>query len=115
MIQKNAKRETARRKWNLAVSLFCPTFLLVMFPEKTDLGRISVKTVIWRFQIKRERAQRGMIDDADQGFLPDLTEGVQYIAGTKVIISRGLGDGVDKVIPRINNPPELVIIDANWY
>ena len=57
----------------------------------------------------------GALYTPDQGFLPDLTEGVQYIAGTKVIISRGLGDGVDKVIPRINNPPELVIIDANWY
>lgn len=57
----------------------------------------------------------GALYTPDQGFLPDLTEGVQNIAGTKVVISRGLGDGVDKVIPRINNPPELVIIDANWY
>ena len=57
----------------------------------------------------------GALYTPDQGFLPDLTEGVQTISGTKVIISRGLGDGVDKVIPRINNPPELVVIDANWY
>lgn len=44
-----------------------------------------------------------------------MTEGVQTISGTKDIISRGLGDDVGQILPRINNPPELVIIDANWY
>ena len=57
----------------------------------------------------------GALYTPDQGFLPDLTEGVQTISGTKVIISRGLGDDVGQMLPRINNPPELVIIDANWY
>ena len=57
----------------------------------------------------------GALYTPDQGFLPDLTEGVQTISGTKVIISRGLGDDVGQILPRINNPPELVIIDANWY
>ena len=51
----------------------------------------------------------------DQGFLPKLTEGVQKIGNTYVVISRGLGDGKDKFIPRINNPPELVIVDINWF
>ena len=51
----------------------------------------------------------------DQGFLPELTEGVHHIRDTDVVISRGLGDGKDKIIPRINNAPELVIVDMNWF
>lgn len=51
----------------------------------------------------------------DQGFLPKLTEGVQKVGNAYVVISRGLGDGKDKLIPRINNTPELVIVDMNWF
>lgn len=51
----------------------------------------------------------------DQGFLPELTEGVHEIKNTSVVISRGLGDGKGKLIPRINNAPELVIVDMNWF
>ena len=51
----------------------------------------------------------------DQGFLPTLTEGLHQIGDTSLVISRGLGDGKDKRIPRINNPPELVIVDINWF
>lgn len=51
----------------------------------------------------------------DQGVLPKLTEGLHQIGDTSLVISRGLGDGKDKFIPRVNNPPELVIVDINWF
>ena len=51
---------------------------------------------------------------SDQGFFPDLYEGMQTVkGGSVVVISRGLG-GEDK-IPRINNNPELVVVDVSWY
>lgn len=49
----------------------------------------------------------------DQGWFPELTEGVHNINNTSVVISRGLGDSGK--IPRINNAPELVVVDLNWY
>jgi predicted MPP superfamily phosphohydrolase len=49
----------------------------------------------------------------DQGWFPKLTEGVHEIEDISVVISRGLGDSSD--VPRINNDPELVIVDMNWY
>jgi predicted MPP superfamily phosphohydrolase len=49
----------------------------------------------------------------DQGWFPKLTEGVVSVGDVSVVISRGLGDSSD--VPRINNPPELVIVDMNWY
>ena len=45
----------------------------------------------------------------DQGFLPKLTTGMYEYDKTTLIISRGLGDHT--FVPRINNNPELVIID----
>ena len=51
----------------------------------------------------------------DQGVLPTLTEGLHQIGDTSLIISRGLGDGKGTPVPRINNPPELVIVDINWF
>mgnify|MGYP005944089125 FL=1 len=51
----------------------------------------------------------------DQGVLPTLTEGLHQIGDTALIISRGLGDGKGTPVPRINNPPELVIVDINWF
>lgn len=48
----------------------------------------------------------------DQGFLPKYTSGLHTIHQTTVCISRGLGDS-DYRIPRINNQPELVVIDIN--
>ncbi len=57
----------------------------------------------------------GGLYTVDQGFLPDLTEGVHKVGDAFVVISRGLGDGKDKIIPRINNAPELVIVDLNWF
>ena len=56
----------------------------------------------------------GGIYSRGEGFLPDLTEGVVTATdGTKVVISRGLGDSC--IIPRINNRPELVVVDICWY
>ena len=40
------------------------------------------------------------------GFFPELTEGCTLVNDTWVVVSRGLNKGL-----RINNPPELVIID----
>lgn len=49
----------------------------------------------------------------NQGFFPQLTEGYHEIENSKVIISRGLGSS--HPVPRINNKPEIVIVDINWY
>ena len=44
-----------------------------------------------------------------QGWLPDRTEGVHTVAGTTMVVSRGLGNS--QVGVRVNNPRELVIVD----
>ena len=50
----------------------------------------------------------------DQGFFPELSEGMQKVdGGSTVVISRGLGG--DSSIPRINNRPEIVVVDVSWY
>ena len=49
-----------------------------------------------------------------EGFLPELTAGVVTAEdGTTAIISRGLGGS--RYLPRINNQPELVVVDICWY
>ncbi|MDP4118185.1 MAG: metallophosphoesterase [Bacillota bacterium] len=48
-----------------------------------------------------------------EGFFPKLTEGYHVFKHNRLIISRGLGNS--KMIPRINNKPELVVIDVNQY
>lgn len=53
----------------------------------------------------------GGLYSPDQGFLPKLTAGVHEYNKTTLIISRGLGDHT--FVPRINNNPELVIIDIS--
>ena len=55
----------------------------------------------------------GGLYTVDQGWFPKLTEGVHEVNDTSVVISRGLGDS--NKLPRINNAPELVIVDLNWY
>ncbi len=50
----------------------------------------------------------------DQGFFPKLSEGMQKVdGGSVVVVSRGLGG--DTGIPRINNRPEIVVVDVSWY
>jgi len=44
-----------------------------------------------------------------EGFFPEMTDGCHRVHDTWVVISRGLGNG--RTMPRVNNPPELVIVD----
>ena len=54
---------------------------------------------------------KGGLFSADDGFFPELDEGMIEMEAAALIISRGLGN--HGIIPRINNRPELVIIDIN--
>ncbi|NLW73595.1 MAG: hypothetical protein GX057_01675 [Clostridiales bacterium] len=44
-----------------------------------------------------------------QGLFPKYTAGVHELSGERLIVSRGIGNL--RAIPRINNPPEVLIID----
>lgn len=56
----------------------------------------------------------GGLYSSDQGLFPELYEGMQTVdGGSVVVVSRGLGG--DSAIPRINNNPEIVVVDVNWY
>ncbi len=56
----------------------------------------------------------GGLYSTGEGFLPKFTAGVIEVEdGTQVVVSRGLGDS--GFIPRINNQPELVVVDISWY
>ncbi|MGN0149703.1 MAG: metallophosphoesterase [Clostridia bacterium] len=55
----------------------------------------------------------GGIYAADQGLLPALCDGYHEIENSKIIITRGLGRS--GIVPRINNAPEISIVDINWY
>lgn len=56
----------------------------------------------------------GGVYSTNQGLFPKLTEGVKkFDDGTQLVISRGLGQS--NILPRINNKPELVVVDLNWY
>ena len=48
----------------------------------------------------------------NQGFLPKYTNGAHIIENNLVIISTGLSNS-DLIVPRVNNQPELVVIDVN--
>lgn len=50
----------------------------------------------------------GGIIAPDQGFFPKYTEGLYEVKGTKMIVSRGLGNSIIPI--RINNRPELLVI-----
>lgn len=45
-----------------------------------------------------------------EGLFPEYTSGLHELENTTLIISRGLGNS-DHIIPRINNQPELVVVD----
>ena len=51
----------------------------------------------------------GAVYGPDQGFRPKLTEGIKNVGGCTVVVSRGLGGRVFPI--RINNKPELVVVD----
>ncbi len=55
----------------------------------------------------------GGLYSADQGFLPKLCDGYHEIGNSSVIITRGLGKS--GIVPRINNKPEIAVIDIGWY
>ena len=56
----------------------------------------------------------GGLYSSDQGFFPELYQGMQTVeGGSVVVVSRGLGG--EGNIPRINNNPEIVVVDVNWY
>lgn len=55
----------------------------------------------------------GGLYSADQGVFPKLCDGYHEIDNSKVIITRGLGKS--GVVPRINNKPEIAIVDIGWY
>jgi len=86
-----------------------PEFFLSVFNEKTPLnadmalcghahgGQVRIPGI-------------GALYAPDQGFFPKLTEGVHTIGECKVVISRGLGGRTWQI--RINNTPELVVIDV---
>ena len=50
---------------------------------------------------------------ADQGFFPKLCDGYHEIGNSRLIITRGLS--TSGWMPRINNRPEIAIIDLGWY
>ena len=55
----------------------------------------------------------GGLYSADQGFLPELCDGYHEIENSKLIVTRGLGKSGG--IPRINNKPEVSVVDISWY
>jgi predicted MPP superfamily phosphohydrolase len=55
----------------------------------------------------------GGLYSADQGLFPNLCDGYHEIGNSKVIITKGLGSS--GIVPRINNAPEITIVDINWY
>lgn len=54
---------------------------------------------------------KGGLFAMDQGFFPEYDAGMIETDSTKIIISRGMGN--HELIPRINNRPELVVIDMH--
>lgn len=55
----------------------------------------------------------GGLYSKDQGFFPKLTENMQTLCGSTVIISRGLGNSSN--VPRFNNNPEIVVINITRH
>ena len=45
--------------------------------------------------------------------MPSLLTRYRLDSGAPLIVGCGLGDS--NQIPRVYNPPELVLVDVNWY
>lgn len=60
-------------------------------------------------QVRMPFAGRGLYA-VHQGWFPRYTEGVFEENGTKMVVSRGLGNST--YYPKINNPPELVVVEV---
>lgn len=58
-------------------------------------------------QVRIPFAKRGLFA-VHQGVFPKYTEGIITENNTKMIVSRGLGNST--YLPKINNPPELVVV-----
>lgn len=61
-------------------------------------------------QVRIPKAHRGLFA-VQQGWFPRYTEGISEKNGTRMIVSRGLGNST--LYPKINNPPELVVARLN--
>lgn len=56
----------------------------------------------------------GRLYTAEEGLFPEYAGGMyQLDSGAPLIVGCGLGDS--NQIPRVYNPPELVLVDVNWY
>lgn len=55
----------------------------------------------------------GALYSAEEGLFPEMSSGLYELENAPLIISRGLGDS--EIVPRINNSPELVVVDVKWY
>jgi predicted MPP superfamily phosphohydrolase len=55
----------------------------------------------------------GGVYSPDQGLFPKLCDGYHEIGNSRLIITRGLGKS--GLVPRINNKPEIAVIDISWY
>lgn len=56
----------------------------------------------------------GRLYTAEEGLFPEYAGGMYRLdSGAPLIVGCGLGDS--NQIPRVYNPPELVLVDVNWY
>lgn len=56
----------------------------------------------------------GRLYSAEEGFFPEYAGG-EYTLENKAELIVGCGLGDSSLVPRIYNPPELDVIDLNWY
>ena len=76
-------------------------------PDKTLIGKdIDIALCGHRHGGQIDIPYVGGVYMPDVGFFPELTSGDNFVGKTHVIVSRGLGD--HNIIPRVNNPYELL-------
>lgn len=76
-------------------------------PDKTLIGKdIDIALCGHRHGGQVDIPYVGGLYMPDVGFFPELTSGDNLVGKTHVIVSRGLGD--HNIIPRVNNPYELL-------